>query len=249
MPHWEHAVVVGASSGIGEAVARQLAADGTIVTLVARRLDLLESIADSVNEGRESEMARVVVADVRDADASDRAFQEVLERGPPLDLIVYSSGIMPKGSREGFPTREDVAAVETNLLGAVVWLNAAARYFQARGHGTIVGIGSIAGDRGRQGNPVYNATKAGLATYLEALRNRLARDGVTVVTIKPGFIRTPLIGSNRVFPPASPADVAAADIIRAARAGRRVAYVPGWWWWVAAFIKIVPSPIMERLPL
>jgi decaprenylphospho-beta-D-erythro-pentofuranosid-2-ulose 2-reductase len=247
MPQWNHAVVVGASSGLGEAIARRLAREGTHVSLVARRLEVLEAVAKSINGNLGRECAVAYRADVRNVGESQRTFEEIIETGPPVDLIVYSSGVMPKGSREGFPTDEDVSAIATNFTGAVVWLNAAATYFGERGHGTIVGIGSIAGDRGRQGNPVYNATKAGLATYLEALRSRLKPRGVVVVTIKPGLMRTPMLGSRPGFKPAIRADAAAWLVLKATRKGRRTAYVPPWWAAIAFLIKIMPPQIMERV--
>jgi short-subunit dehydrogenase len=248
-PTWRRAIVVGASSGIGAAIARQLACEGTIVAIVARRAERLELLADSISAAGSISKPLVYPCDVRDVDASRNLFAEIVRDLEGLDLIVYSSGVMPRGAHTGFPTDEDVAAIETNFTGAVVWLNAAAEYFQVQGHGTIAGIGSVAGDRGRGGNPIYNASKAALATYLEALRNRLAGKGVTVVTIKPGFIRTDMIGSRRVFPPASGVDDAARLILAAARAGKRVAYVPPWWRWIALLLKAMPSVVMERLPV
>jgi short-subunit dehydrogenase len=83
--------------------------------------------------------------------------------------------------------------VEVNLIGAMAWLNPIAEMFQSAKAGQIVGIGSVAGDRGRVGNPGYNTSKAGLTTYLEALRNRLTRHGVNVLTVKPGFMKTEML--------------------------------------------------------
>jgi len=248
LAHWDRAIVVGASSGIGKAIALQLGAGGTRVVLVARRQDMLETVASELNRTPETEIAEVVVCDVRDTAACRRSFKEIVAEGP-VDLIVYSSGIMPKGSRNGFPTEEDVTAVETNLTGAIVWLNAAAEYFLSRDSGTIVGIGSIAGDRGRSGNPVYNATKAALATYLESLRYRLTRQGVTVVTVKPGWIRTPMLGERRALLPAANVDTAARQIIEAAKRGRRVAYIPPWWEAISVIFQLTPAWVMERLPV
>ena len=247
MADWSRAVIVGASSGIGKQLACQLAAAGSQVVLVARREELIREIAAEINAGRAEPLASFVTADVRDAEQSTAAFDRITAEGD-FDLIVYSSGIMPKGAGKGYPTDEDVKTIETNLTGAVVWLNAAAQYFLNRGRGTIVGIGSIAGDRGRRGNPVYNATKAALATYLESLRYRLAPAGIRVVTIKPGFVRTALIGDRRVIPPAVSAEEAARLILKAARRGPRVVYVPFWWRGMAIMVKFMPAPIMQRLP-
>ena len=107
--------------------------------------------------------------------------------------------------------------LETNLLGAVAWLNQAARLFERMGGGQIVGISSIAGERGRVAGPVYNTSKAALNTYLEALRNRLTRHGVNVLTVRPGFVQTELLkNSPKTFWVISP-EQAADDIWHAIR--------------------------------
>jgi short-subunit dehydrogenase len=226
-------------------LARQLAAEGVDVALVARNEDALRRLADEITT-KHGTSTSVHVCDVRDPVACRRTFQSISEAGP-FDLLIYSSGIMPKAARDGFPTEEDVAAIETNFSGAVVWINEAAQYLASRRSGTIVGIGSVAGDRGRQGHPVYNATKAALASYLESMRGRLRGSGVSVVTIKPGFVRTPMIGDGPVFPPAATAERAAHDIIRAARRRRRVAYVPSWWILMGFLLRHIPAPVLERI--
>jgi short-subunit dehydrogenase len=242
-------MVIGASSGIGEAVARQLVEQGARVAMVARRVDRMNTIAHELSSRVEGAEPLVYGCDVRDVDHSQTLFAEIVGDLGGLDLAVYASGVMPTGARDGFPTAEDVSALETNLTGAVVWLNAAADHMVHHRGGTIVGIGSIAGDRGRRDNIVYNATKAGLAVYLEGLRNRLAREGIAVLTVKPGLVRTDMIGDRTVFPPACSSRQAAAQIIEAAREGHRVIYVPGWWRLIAMVLKAVPAAVMERLPV
>lgn len=245
--HTERAIIVGASSGIGEALARALVAEGARVALVARRTARLESIIASISSP-ESDEARAYTCDVRDFTRSRELFGEIVSDLGGLDLIIYSSGVMPKDAHKTFPTDHDIAAIETNLTGAVIWLNEAARYFQQRRRGVIIGIGSVAGDRGRPRNPVYNATKAGLATYLESLRFRLARQGVTVVNIKPGLVRTEMTGDRFILPLPMEAGDAAIEILKAAREGKAVAYVPGWWRWVMLLVKILPRPLLEWFP-
>ena len=137
--------------------------------------------------------------------------------------------------------------IRTNLLGAIAWLNQAAARFERARAGRIVGISSIAGDRGRVGSPVYNAGKAGLDTYLEALRNRLSRHGVTVTTIKPGFIDTDLLkNAPRTFWVVS-ADEAAAMTLAAIDRRRQLAYVPPRWRLVGLAVRLMPSFIFRRL--
>ncbi len=178
---YRHAIVVGASSGIGEELVRQLAQDGCRVAAVARRADRLDALATEFPD-------RVfpVAHDVTDYDEVPSLFQDIAQKLGGLDIIVYAAGVMPEVSEHEFSFEKDRKMVEVNVLGAIAWLDQAAIRFENTGSGVIVGIGSVAGERGRQAQPVYNMSKAALATYLEALRNRLSRRGVRVVTIKPG---------------------------------------------------------------
>ena len=138
--------------------------------------------------------------------------------------------------------------IETNLIGAVAWLNPVAEMFQSAKAGQIVGIGSVAGDRGRVGNPGYNTSKAGLATYLEALRNRLTRHGVNVLTVKPGFLKTDMLkAAQGATPFAVEPSKAAADIVRAMKKRQQQVYTPSLWRWIMLAIQHTPSIIFRRL--
>ena len=105
-------------------------------------------------------------------------------------MLIYAAGVMPEVVEGEYDFAKDRSMIEVNLLGAMAWMNPAAAFFEAQRRGTIAGISSIAGERGRRGNPGYCTSKAALSTYLESLRNRLSRYGVNVVTIKPGFVDT-----------------------------------------------------------
>jgi short-subunit dehydrogenase len=248
---WERAIVVGASSGIGEAMARQLAAAGTAVALVARRQAELERIREDINRAAGGARSRAFAHDVRKTDEVSPLFQEITTTLGGLNLLVYASGVMPARGLEEYPTDRDLEMIEVNFTGAVAWLNEAARRFGRARSGTIVGISSVAGDRGRAKNPVYNATKAAMDTYLEALRARLAQKGVDIVTVKPGFVRTPLLENEGLsgLVPVLPADEAARKILQAAAAGKRVVYVPQWWRPIMLVVRAIPAPIFERIKL
>jgi len=246
---WDRAIVVGASSGIGEAVARQLAGEGTQVALVARRVDRLKRICAEINEAQGAVLATPFAHDVAKTEGTAALFQEITTRLGGLDLVVYAAGIMPPREFGEFPTQSDLEVIKTNFAGAVAWLNEAATRFARARSGTIIGVSSVAGDRGRTKNPIYHATKAALDTYLESLRARLARLGVTVVTAKPGFVRTPMMESEPLpgmIPVLEPAD-AASQILRGAASHKRVVYVPWWWRPVMWAIRTIPDPIFERL--
>ncbi len=243
------AVVIGASSGIGAALARRLAGEGYRVALLARRGPAMEELARLLNERYGEDTARVYVHDVTRYEDVPRLFQRILQEMSRVDAVLYVAGVMHRVDLEEFDFAKDREMLEVNLLGAVAWLGQAALYFQGLGHGHIVGISSIAGDRGRVANPAYHAAKAGLTTYLESLRNRLSRRGVHVLTVKPGFVDTPMLANaprKKLFWVISP-DQAAADIVRAMKKGKQVIYTPARWRWVALVIQHIPSFIFRRL--
>lgn len=171
-------IVVGGSSGIG----------AELVNLMVQRGDQVAAVSRRSND-------RATINFLHDVHATGDVpalFQEICRELGGLDMIVYAAGVMPEVGADEFSFEKDAEMIAVNLTGAVAWLDQAAIRFQNTNSGTIVGIGSVAGERGRQGQPVYNTTKAALHTYLEALRNRLSRHGVTVVTIKPGPTATPM---------------------------------------------------------
>ena len=188
IPRYQHCIVLGASSGIGEALAKEIARGGAKVALLARRQDELERVVGAIRAAGGD--ARAYAHDVTHYDEVPALFDRIVAELGGLDCIVYASGVMPKVQEHEFDFRKDREMIEVNVLGAMAWLNPAGAYFTARGKGTILGISSIAGERGRRGAPAYCTSKAALTAYLEALRNRLSRYGVSVVTIKPGFIDT-----------------------------------------------------------
>lgn len=236
------AIVVGASSGIGEEITRQLAANGSLVAAVARRIDKLEKLAESF-EGK----VVPVEHDVTEYDKVPELFQTITQRLGGLDLIVYAAGVMPEVGWHEYCFDKDRAMVEVNLLGAIAWLNEAATRFESTKHGTIVAIGSVAGERGRGGQPVYNTTKAALATYMEALRNRVGRYGVKVVTVKPGPTQTPMTEKLHLKG-AMPVQTAAKLILEKSESGgnhylkfsHRVAF---------AIIRAIPSWLFQKLKI
>lgn len=234
-------IVVGASSGIGAEIAKEHLKKGNQVALVARREEELKKISS------EYKNAIQLKQDVKKFNESKKNFLELVNRLGGLDEIYYCSGLMYKISSEEFPTEKDLEMIDVNFSGAVAWLNEAAILFQNLGRGKIIGISSIAGDRGRVGNPVYNSAKAALTTYLEALRNRLARKGITVLTVKPGFIDTDMTkGIKGLFWLIS-ANEAAKIIINAADKNKEDMYVPARWWFVATIIKLIPNFIFKKL--
>lgn len=244
----KRAIVVGASSGMGAALTRRLCREGYLVAAIARRQDELDKLADSINRPGEQRVW-TFAHDVRNTEAARGLFDAIVTQLDGLDCIIYSAGVMPKVREDQYDAEIDRQIMEVNTIGAMAWLNPAAERFAAQRGGTIVGIGSVAGDRGRRGNPAYCASKAALHTYLEALRNRLSRDGVRVITIKPGPVHTPMTVGVDKMPMAIDVDRAADGIFRAIKRGADEAYVPFQWAMIMPIIQAIPSIIFRRMSL
>lgn len=238
-------MILGASSGIGAALARELVRRGYFVALLARSEPALAKLCSELNGGEQTN-AVYYVHDVTDTGSAPQLFQTILSDLQRIDSFVYCAGIMPPFDFSEYDFEKNRAMVEVNLTGALAWLGLAAPLFEKIGGGQIVGISSVAADRGRVKNPGYNATKAGFDTFLEGLRNRLTRSGVHVLTVRPGPVDTPLtkeVGGVMMVPP----EKAARDIARAMQSRRQVLYTPARWRWIMLIVRNIPSFVFRRL--
>jgi decaprenylphospho-beta-D-erythro-pentofuranosid-2-ulose 2-reductase len=241
------AILIGASSGIGAALARKLASEGWLLALVGRRADLLDGLCAEINTQYGENRALAFTHDVTDYNSAPALFSQMVKALGGLDTLIYNAGVLLKVKLDQFDAQKDIEMTQINYLGALAWLNPAAAYFQTVKSGQIVGIGSVAGDRGRVGAPAYNASKAALHTYLEALRNRLTRHGINVLTIKPGFVATDMIKDNPRTPMVISAEKAAQGIYRAMQARKQTVYVPAQWGLIMHIIRHIPSVIFRRV--
>jgi short-subunit dehydrogenase len=245
-PH-KRAILVGASSGIGAALARRLASEGYTVACLARRAELLQALCAEINQASGEVRAVPYIHDVTDTKVIPQLFKDIVTDFGGLDLFVFCAGISLPTGPENYDFEMDRATTEANYLGALAWLNPVAELFQSLKKGQIVGISSVAGERGRVGNPSYNASKAALSSYLESLRNRLTRLGVHVLTVKPGFVQTDMVkGANKLFWVVSP-EQAADDIWKGIRKRKQDIYIPARWRLVMFIIRIIPSVIFRRM--
>ncbi|MCZ6463792.1 MAG: SDR family oxidoreductase [Proteobacteria bacterium] len=240
----ETALVVGASSGIGRAIAAALAASGTDLVLAGRNQEELARTAADLA------LRHGVKTSVRPFEALDFDSHPVLigscER---LDGVMLCHGQQFEQEEAQADPQLARRMIDVNFTSAVSVLEAAARRLEAQGSGWISALSSVAGDRGRPSNYLYGASKGGLSTYLQGLDARLAGAGVRVLTVKPGFVDTGLTyGRPGLFLVASPEKVAA-DVVRALRRGRSVVYSPWFWWGILAILRAIPTRIFRRLSL
>jgi short-subunit dehydrogenase len=243
------AIVVGASSGIGAALARKLAREGYLVAALGRRADRLNDLCGEINGELGQGRARPYPHDATHYAEAPTLFQTILGDLGQVEVVIYASGLLEPVALSEYHFDKDRAMMEVNLLGAMAWLNQAALLFEHTGGGHVVGLSSIAGERGRVRSPAYNASKAALNSYLESLRNRLTRKGVHVLTVKPGFVDTPMLKSaDKKMWVISP-EQAADDIWRAIHGRKQTIFTPARWWLVALALRHVPSIIFRRLSI
>ncbi|MFL6547988.1 MAG: SDR family oxidoreductase [Povalibacter sp.] len=241
-------LIVGATSAIAEATAREFASKGDALFLVGRSSQRLQAIADDLKV-RGASAVGVRALDLRDL----REFPSVLDQATQslagLDMALIAHGTL--SDQKACERSVDLMLDEftTNALSYMAVCTLLANRFEAQGHGTIAVISSVAGDRGRQSNYVYGSAKATVTAFTSGLRQRLSRKGVRVVTIKPGFVSTPMTASMKKGALwASPASVAR-SIAKSMIRGTPVVYVPGFWRWIMLIIKSIPESVFRRLQL
>lgn len=240
-------LILGASDGLGAELARRLAANGYSLALLARSKEKLDALCRELNS--KGGNARSYVHNVTDYDKVPSLLLKIAADLGGLDTVIYVASInQPPGGIDKYNFANDRQMVEVNLIGAMAWLTPVAEMFQAAKTGQIVGISSVAGDRGRVGNPGYNTSKAGLTTYLEALRNRLTRHGVSVLTVKPGFMKTEMLkAALGPTPFAIEPSQAAAHILKAMQKRKQVVYTAPIWRWIMLAIQHTPSFVFRKL--
>ena len=240
-------IILGASSSMARAFTRLVAARGDAVFLAGRDMDDLErSAADA--RARGARAATAVKFDARDADSFAPILEAAQHEDGAINCAVFVGSMPEQSAIDANPSLVD-GVITDSFTGPARFLQAYAPIAEERGSGTVIGVGSVAGDRGRIGNYVYGAAKAGFATYLSGLRNRLTRAGGHVMTVKPGFVDTGMTwGLEGMFLVASPEQVATA-MLKAAEKRRNILYTPFFWRYIMLIIRNVPEPIFKKLSI
>ncbi len=240
-------LILGATSSMARAFARALAARGDAVFLAGRdAVDLNASAQDCAARG--ARFAEVLDFDARKPDGFPTIIQRLEREDGQINAAVFV-GSMPDQSAIDADPSLIAGTIQDNFTGPAQVLQMLAPVIESRGVGTVVGVGSVAGDRGRVGNYVYGGAKAGFHTYLSGLRNRLTRAGGHVVTVKPGFVDTSMTwGIDGMFLVASPAKVAD-DILKAVGKKKNVIYTPFFWRYIMLIIRTIPEFIFKKMSI
>lgn len=240
-------IILGATSSIARAFARQVAEKGDSVFLAGRDLvDLKHTASDCAQRGAPE--AEAVKFDARDASGYDAILAQLARQEGQINAAVFVGSMPDQADIDADPGLIP-GVIADNYTGPTQFLHMLAPLMEERGGGTVVGVGSVAGDRGRISNYVYGSSKAAFHTYLSGLRNRLNRSGGHVVTVKPGMVDTAMTwGMDGLILVAQPEKIAA-DILTAVRKKKNTIYTPFFWRYIMMIIRSVPEPIFKKLSI
>ena len=240
-------LILGGTSDLGLSIARKYAEKGWQVQLTARDISKLKAIQTDLQIRYEVAVS-IHKLDARAFDTHTDFLRQVMIE--ETDVVVYVIGYMAEQTEAQSDFEKSRNMVESNYLGAVSLLNQVADIFEKRASGTIIGISSVAGDRGRKSNYIYGSSKAALSSYLDGMRHRLADKGVHVMTVKPGFMETKMTeGLDLPGPLTANPDRAAKIIVNAALKRKNKIYVLGIWRWIMLIIRNVPEFIFKKTNL
>jgi decaprenylphospho-beta-D-erythro-pentofuranosid-2-ulose 2-reductase len=242
----KNVLILGATSDMAVAIARKFAMEGYRITLAARNVEKLKPIESDI-QIRYNATVISVSFDALNFQSHEQ-FYNGLESKP--DIVVCVFGLLGDQIHAQSDWKSCIEIIGSNYTGAVSILNVIANDFEERKQGVIVGISSVAGERGRQSNYLYGSAKAGFTAYLSGLRNRLVASNVHVVTVKPGFVKTKMIENLKTPGPITATPVAVANkIYKAVLKKQDVVYVLPVWRWIMLIIKNIPEGIFKKLKL
>ena len=241
-------LVIGATSAIAEHCARIWAGRGDALYLVARSEERLKTIAADLKV-RGASQTDLYWVDLNDTDRHDALLNAAEEAMGGIDTVLIAHGTLSNQKACEQSTEKTLAEIHTNALSTISLLTLIANRFEAKQAGTIAVISSVAGDRGRSSNYVYGSAKAMVTAFTSGLSQRLHKSNVAVVTIKPGFVDTPMTAEfKKGLLWAKPVAVAV-KIVKAIDTKKDEVYVPAFWWVVMAVIKAIPLAALKRIRL
>lgn len=243
MGNW---LILGATSGIAVPLNRELAKRGNRLLLAARNKEQLDIVKNDLH-ARFNVEVETVLFNASDHNNHKAFIDKVEEDFGILDGIVWAVGVLGKQGQAEEDYKKAFTIIDANYLSAVAILEPIAAKFQKRKTGQIIAISSVAGDRGRAANYIYGSAKAGLSAYLQGLRQRLAKSGVHVMTVKPGVVDTKMIEGEETMPLIAKPGKVALEIMNGIIRRREVLYTPGIWRFIMISLRHIPEFIFKRL--
>lgn len=241
-------LIIGATSAITEATARIWAKEGHQLYLVARNEERLQTIAQDLKI-RGASLVHTHALDLNQFEKHATLIQNIIQTLGGIDIAFIGYGTLgdQKACEQDFDAT--LRELNTNAISVISLLTPLANYFELKLSGTIAVISSVGGDRGRQSNYVYGCAKGAVSIFMQGLRQRLQKSGVNVLTIKPGFVDTPMTQAFKKGALWAKPEAVAQCIHTAINKGRNVLYVPWFWWGIMSIIRLIPEAIFKRLRL
>ncbi|HEX5283970.1 MAG TPA: SDR family oxidoreductase [Bryocella sp.] len=241
-------LVLGATSGIAEACIRLWASRGDHLFLVGRNAGRLAAVAADAGT-RGAAFVNTAVADLDRTEHHGDLLAHAINTLGGLDLAYLALGVLGEQTKAERNFHDAAQIIHTNYTAPVSLLTWLASYCAQRHAGTLAVLSSVAGERGRKSNYVYGSSKAGLTAFVDGLRNRIDREGVRVITIKPGPVKTSMTEGMKGRERFADVDKVAASIVRAVDRGNDIVYVPGQWRLIMAVIRAIPERVFKKLNL
>ena len=241
-------VIIGATSALAQSIAKIHASNKEDLVLVGRDRDRLQSISTDLTI-RGAASCGVFSLDLADTDRHNQLWEDIYARVKSPDIVYVCHGILPDQGQCERSYDDTLASLQVNALSVISLLTGLANRMEQDRHGKIVVISSVSGDRGRKSNYVYGTAKGTVSIFLQGLRNRLFSHNVSVITVKPGFIDTPMTAHFKKGFLWATADKVAADIVKGVKRNRNVIYTPFIWLFIMLIIKSIPESIFKRLSL
>jgi short-subunit dehydrogenase len=241
-------LIIGATSAIAEATARLFAAQGDELFLTARSPARLEAIGQDLKI-RGAQNIGTAILDINDLPRHQSVLDAAWSAMHEVDVVLVAHGTLPDKKACEASAELTLKEFNTNATSTIALLTLLANRLKAQGKGTLAVISSVAGDRGRASNYLYGAAKAALTAFTSGLRQGLFRSGITVITIKPGFVDTPMTSEfKKGLLWAAPKQVAK-GIVKAIDRRQSIVYLPWFWRYIMLIIRLLPESVFRRISI
>ena len=241
-------LIIGATSSIAHETAKHFAKNHAHLYLIARNPEKLQAISNDLKV-RGAKSAQTCLLDLNNLDQHQEAIQSAIETLGRIDLVLISHGTLADQQLCQQSVTKTIEELTTNFTSVISLLTILANYFEQQRHGCIAVVTSVAGDRGRRSNYVYGTSKGAVTIFLQGLRSRLSKAGVTVLTIKPGLVDTPMTASLKKGPLFAQSNKIGKGIYKAIKKRKDVIYLPWYWRPIMLIVRSIPEPIFKRLSL
>jgi len=241
-------LIIGGTSAIATETAILFSKNGADIFLADIKLNRLEEVKNHINALTKCNV-HIGEYELKDMSQHKTLFDDALRHLGDIDAVLIAHGTLPEQEKIQNDNLLTVEQININFTSVVSLASLTGNYFESKDNGCLAVISSVAGDRGRQSNYVYGAAKGGISLFLQGMRNRFAKKGISVLTVKPGFVDTPMTAHLSKNPLYSSPEQVGKLIYEGMKKGKDIIYVPGFWRLIMFVIKHIPESIFKKLSL